>query len=817
MGTLWQDLSYGFRMLVKRPGFTVIAVLSLALGIGANTAIFSLVSAVLIKPLPFPEAERLVMVWEDASSIGFPQDTPSPGNYSDWKTQNQVFEDMAALSWQSFNITGDGEPERVSAYAVTANCFPLLGIQPALGRNFLPSEDQPGAGRSVILSHGLWQRRYGGEQNIIGRDILLNGEKYSVVGVMPAGFQFLQSYIGLWVPVAFTQEQLAIRSTNYLTVVARLKRGVTLTQAQAEMSTIMERIARDYPDDVGNTGAAVVPLHEQLAGRTRRPLIVLLVAVGFVLLIACANVANLLLSRAAARRKEIAVRSALGARRTRIVRQLLTESLLLAIMGGALGLLLATWSFEFLKQLIPDGLLLTANLQLDLWALCFAFLVSLLTGIIFGLAPAWQASKVDLNQALKQSGGRTGGLSAGGNRLRGALVVAEVALALMLLVGAGLLIQTVFHLQQQYSLFQPEQLLTVRTVLPDQKYGEHPRRVAFYNQVLERLKTVPGVVNVGYATSVPLQWKGGASGFSMEGPQPPANVATNAIHRQVSSSYLQTMGIGLREGRFFDERDDELAPRVVIVNETFARQYWPGESALGKRISLALTTSNNNAPPSNIEWRTITGVVADVRQMGIDAPVKAEMYFPYSQITSHVFFKPRDLVVRTTGDPLSLLPAVRRELQAVDPDQPLSNIATMDKLLVQEAGARRLGMIVLTAFAALAVILAAMGIYGVLAYFVTQHTPEIGVRLALGAEPRHILAMVLKKGMSLALFGVAIGLTVAFALTRLMASLLFGVSASDPGTFVVIALLLAVVALLACYLPARRAMKVDPMVALRYE
>jgi predicted permease len=807
MESLIKEIRYGVRALLKHPGFTAIAVITLALGIGANTAIFSLVNAVLLKPLPFPDPDRLVMVWEDQSFIGFPRSEPAPGNYADWKAQQSVFEDMAALNWQPLNLTGDGEPEKISAYGVTANFCSLIGIQPAIGRNFTADEDKPGASKVVILSYGLWQRRYGGDRGILGRDILLNGTKYAVIGVMPAGFQFLQGYVGFWLPAALTQEQLADHENHYLTVVARMKQGVTLEQAHADLKTISQRITNDHADEAAGLSSVVVPLREQLAGSVRRPLMMLLVAAGLVLLIACANIASLQLSRAAGRSKEIAVRAALGASRARIVRQLLVESIVLAAAGGVLGLLVALWSFALLKQLIPEGMTVSTSVRIDLPVLGYATVVSLLTGIIFGLAPALQASKTDLNEALKQGGSRTAS-SARGNKLRGAFVVAEVALALTLLVGAGLLMQTVFHLRNQYSSFQPERLLTLRTALPSYKYSEHPRRVAFYDQVLERVKALPGVVSVGYTTSVPLQWKGGHNGFTLEGPQPPPGVTTNAIHRQVSTDYFQALGIGLRRGRYFDDADKQQSMPVVIVNEAMARQFWPNDEALGKRFKLGVP----NAP-----WVTVVGVVNDVRQMGMDAPVKAEMYFPYRQITSHFWYAPRDLVVRTTSDPLSLVAAVSREIHAVDADQPISNVATMHELLSEETGPRRLGMILLIVFGGLALLLASLGIYGVLSFFVAQQTREIGVRLALGAQLRDILGLVLKKGMGWALLGVAIGLVAAFAVARLMASLLFGVSASDPITFAAIALILTLVALVACYIPARRATKVDPLVALRYE
>ena len=511
-----KDMRFAIRILVRKPGFTVVAVVIMALGIGANTAIFTLVRAVLLNPLPFHEPARLMMVWEDASFIGFPRNTPSPANYADWKAQNEVFEDMAALDNRSFNLTGDGEPEKVSAYGVSAEFFPLLGVKPALGRVFLPEEDNPAASKVAVISYKLWQNRYGGELNIVGRDILLTGTKHTVVGVMPARFQFLESHIGIWVPLALPKEEMARRDDHYLQVIARTKPGVTLNQAQANIKTIMAGIAHDHPDEASELGAYVVPLSQELAGETRRPLILLLVAVGFVLLIACANLANLLLSRAMGRSKEIAVRTALGARRSQLVRQLLTESIVLSSAGGIAGIVVALWSFAFLRQLIPPALTLVAELRIDPAVLAFTFGLSVLTGVLFGLVPAIQASRTDLNEALKQGGGRTT-LSAGNRRLQSAMVIGEVALAMVLLVGAGLLIQTFTRLRGQYSGMRAENVLTLRTTLPEKKYEDPSRRAAFYEQVLERAGALPGVVAAGYTTSVPLEWKGGTNGVTIEG------------------------------------------------------------------------------------------------------------------------------------------------------------------------------------------------------------------------------------------------------------------------------------------------------------
>jgi putative ABC transport system permease protein len=810
METLLKDIRYGIRGLLKRPGFTVIALITLALGIGANTAIFSVVNAVLLRPLPFQDPEQLVIVWEDATFAGFPRNTPAPANYVDWKTQNQSFADMAASHEDSFNLTGDGEPERVSAYAVSANFFPLLGVQPLVGRSFLTEEDRPGANKVVVLSYSLWQSRYGGDRNILNREILLNGEKHSVIGVMPASFQFFEKDVRLWVPIAFEAEDLTNRGGHYLKVVARLKSGVSLSQAQADMNAIMHRIAVDHPGETmeGKLGAIVLPMRDQVVGEARGSLIVLLVAVAFVLLIACANVAGLLLARAVGRRKEIALRMALGAGRTRVIRQLLTESLLLAVAAGVFGSLLAYGSFTFLQGLVPEEMALAASLKLDVRILIFTIAISILTGIIFGLVPALQSANFDLNEALKQSSGRV--TSTG--RLRSSMIVFEVALSIVLLVGAGLLIQTLFQLFRQYSMLEPEKVLTMRTILPREKYKEPQQRTNFYQQVLKRAEHLPGVVAAGYSTSVPLAWKGGTSGFYPEGLQSPIpGMAYDANHRQVTANYLKAMNIPLRQGRYFASSDNAQSLPVAIINETMARQYWPGENALGRRFKIG------DPDEPGKQWKQIVGIVADIRQMGLDEPIKAEMYLPYEQVTDWPGYIPRDLAIRTNGDMSGLVGSVRQIIREVDPDQPVSNVATMAEVLGTEAAQRRMGMIMLAGFAALALLLASLGIYGVLAYFVTQHTNEIGVRQALGATPRNILFLVLRKGMGLTLVGVAIGLLAAFALTRLMSSLLFGVTAADPLTFATVPLLLIVVALLACYIPARRATKVDPLVALRYE
>jgi putative ABC transport system permease protein len=808
MEALIKDLRYGLRSLWRRPGFSAIAIITLALGIGANTAIFSLVNAVLLRPLPFADADRLVMIWEDAAYAGFPRNTPSAANFADVKNQNHVFTDVAALDFRTFNLTGDGEPQKVETRGVTANFFPLLGVQPAAGRWFAAEEDKPGANAVVILSNALWQQRYGGQTNVVGKQLLLNGQPYTVVGVMPPSFQFLDSKVGMWVPIAFTPEQLASRGRHYLTVVARLKPNVNIAQANADVRTITERIARENPETAARLLGFALPIREQVSGEVRRPLYVLLAAVGFVLLIACANIANLLLSRLAGRRREMALRAAIGASRASIIRQLLIESLLLSTFGAVSGLLIAWLSFAFLQGLIPAGLMGASALGLDLPVLGFTAGVAILTAVVFGLAPAFQAARIDLNDALKQ-GGRSGS-QASGNRLRGAMVVIEVALALVLLVGAGLLIQSLMKLRGQFASLRPESVLTMRTVLSRTKYPEQSQRNAFYKQVLEHVRALPGVLSAGYTTGVPFAWKGGTNGFEIEGRSveqaTAGGLAYDANHRQVSADYLKTIGIQIVQGRSFAETDNEQSLPVAIINETMARSYWAGQSPIGKRFRLG----------DDVPWVTIVGVASDVRNMGVNEPVKPEMYFPYQQ-SVEPFYTPQDLVIRTSIDPLSLIGAATNQVHQVDADQPVSNVRTMQQVVGEETVWQDLGMKLLTIFAGLAILLAMIGVYGVLAYFVTQHTQEIGVRLALGAQRLNILSLVLKRGMSLVIAGIVIGLAAAFGLTRLMAGIVFGVSVGDPLTYGLVALVLLAVAALACFIPARRAAKVDPLVALRYE
>jgi putative ABC transport system permease protein len=807
LGDLSQDLRYGARVLWKSPTFTLVAVVALALGIGANSAIFSVVNAVLLRPLPYAEPERLVMVWEENAKAGYPRDTPSAGNFIDWREQSQVFEGMAALAEQSFNLTGAGEPERIAGQRVSAGLFPLLGVEPQSGRALLPEEDQPGRDRVVVLSHGLWQRRFGSDPSLVGRSISLNGESYAVAGVMPPGFQFPDRETQLWVPIAFSSEEAANRGRHYLSVVARMKHGVTLRQAQGEMDAIAARLREQHPDENRDLGATVTTLHEHVAGEIKPALLVLLGAVGFVLLVACANVANLLLARAAARQKEIAVRVALGASRLRLVRQFLTESVLLGALGGGAGLLLSVWGVGLLKTFIPEDISQAAQVSVDARVLGFTAAVSLLTGLVFGLAPAAQASRFNLNETLKE-GGRDSAAGARGNRLRNLLVVTEVALALVLLVGAGLLVNSFLRLRGVDPGFRTDNLLKM-TVLPaEQKYPDRARRAVFYTELLNRVKTLPGVQSAAVTTSLPLTATGDSQGFSVEGrPDPPGERRPAVVTRVVSPDYFATLGIPVLRGRGFDDQQDRagVAPSILI-NEAMARRYWPGEDPLGKRITMGT--------PESGPWMPVVGVVRDVRQFELESEPKPQVYLSYLQAG---IFRPKQLVVRTSVEPRGLAASVRGAVWSVDKDQPVSDISTMEEVVSESLARQRFSVLLLGVFAGLALLLAAVGIYGVMSYTVEQRRHEIGIRMALGAQAGDVLRLAVGQGLKLVLWGVLLGLCAALALTRLMSSLLYGVSATDPATFAAISLLLVCAGLLASYIPARRATKVDPLTALRYE
>jgi len=801
------DVRYAARLQRKNPGFTIVAVIALALGIGANTAIFSVVNTILLRPLPYKDPERLVMVWEDASKQGYPRDTPAAANFVDWRDQNHVFEGMAAISDESFNLTGAGEPERLEGNTVSATLFPLLGVEPHVGRVFTAAEDQPGAQRVVLLSYALWQRRFGGDPNIVGQALTLNGQSHIVVGVMPAQFQFPSTDSQVWVPIAFTQEDAANRNRHYLQVVARLKSGVSLAQAQSEMNTVAARLQQQYPQSNTDLGAAVQSLHEYLVGDIKPALLILLGAVGLVLLIACANVANLLLARAAVRQKEIAVRVALGARRARLIRQFLTESVLLSTLGGLVGLAIAYVGLVLLKAFIPENISQAREISMDLKVLGFTFLVSVATGLIFGLAPAVQAARFNQIDTLKE-GGRDAATGGGGKRLRSVLVTAEVAISLVLLIGAGLLINSFLRLRNVDPGFRAENLLTMKIVLPDTKYERRAQRSAFYTDLIQRVQSLAGVKSVAVTTNLPLYRQGNSISIGIEGqPDPPPGQERIVVTRIISPRYFETMSIPVLRGRELSEQDTDKTPRVVVVSETMARRYWPGEDVVGKRISVGKITKPE-------DWLQVIGVVKDVRQFELTADPKPQMYLPYRQFG---FFDARDLVVKTDVDPASLAATVRKAVWEIDKDQPVSNIQTMENILADSIARQRFSMLLLAIFAAVALVLAGVGIYGVMSYSVAQRTREIGIRMALGAQTGAVLKLAVGYGMKLVLAGLVIGLIAAFALTRVMATLLFGVTATDPATFTLISLLLIAVAVVASYVPARRATKVNPIIALRYE
>jgi putative ABC transport system permease protein len=807
LADFWNDLRYAIRLQRKNPGFTIVAVIALALGIGANTAIFSVVNTVLLRPLPYKDPERLVMVWEEATKAGYPQDTPTAANFVDWRTQNQTFEGMAAIADDSFNLTGTGDPERLEGQRVSTDLFPLFGVEPQIGRVFAAAEDQPGNERVVLLSYGLWQRRFGGDAGIVGKTLQLNGAGYTVVGVMPARFQFPTPDDEVWVPIAFTQEDAANRNRHYLRVVGRLKPGVSLAQAQADMSTIATRLQQQYPETNTDLGAVITPLHEHLVGDIRPALLILLGAVGLVLLIACANVANLLLARAAVRQKEIAVRVALGARRSRLIRQFLTESVSLSLLGGFVGLVISYVGLIVLKAFIPENISQARAISIDYKVLGFTLLVSVATGLIFGLAPALQSIRFNQAETLKE-GGRDAATGGSGKRLRSLLVMAEVAISLVLLIGAGLLINSFLRLRNVDPGFRAENLLTMKIVLPEPKYEKKVQRSAFYTDVIQRVQSLPGVRSAAVTTNLPLYRQGNSISIGIEGrPAPPPGQEDIIVTRIISPGYFDTMSIPLLKGRPLTDQDTDDSPNVVVISEGMARRYWPGEEAIGKRIAVGRVKSQE-------DWIQIVGVVKDVRQFELTADPKPQMYLTHRQ---YGFFDAQDLVVKTDVDSASMASAVRKTVWEIDKDQPVSNIRAMETILADSIARQRFSMLLLAIFAAVALVLAAVGIYGVMSYSVAQRTHEIGIRMALGAQTSAVLKLAVGYGLKLVIAGIAIGLVAAFALTRVMATLLFGVTATDPTTFTLISLLLVAVAAIASYIPARRATRVNPIIALRYE
>jgi putative ABC transport system permease protein len=810
--TTLQDVRYGSRKLARSPGFTAVAVATLALGIGANTLIFSVVNAAILHPLPFRDANRLVTLWATSPTIGFSgPGTLTDPDYMEWRKQNGVFSEIAAFRGQPSNLTGVGEPARLTGVAISPSFLRVLEVNPALGRAFAPEEESAGHNRVAILSDRLWRGRFGSDPSVAGKAIKLDGEFYTVIGVMPGGFGFPHE-ADVWTPLTLASD--AHNAT--LQIVARLKPGISIERARSDIALIGER--RPAKPGDWEWHITLIPLSQAVASDVRTPLFVLFAAVGLVLLIACANVANLFLARATTRQGEIAIRKALGASRTRVIRQMLTESVTMAVFGGGLGLLLAALGQSFVAKaasLLPRSLgspraaAHIASAGIDFWVLGFTLAISVLTAVLFGLTPAVWASRGELNSSLKEEGrGSTTGR--GRSYMRDGIVVAEVALAVILLVGAGLLIRSFLHLMNVDPGFSPQNVLTLNISLPDSRYESARSMIAFEQQALDRLSALPGVRSAGGVFGLPLGNGTIEGDFTVEGQPAPAPGAQPfiAAKKVIGGDYFKAIGIPLLRGRYFEEQDSETAPHVVMVSQSLARHFWPHEEAMGKRLKPGF---------SNDAWCTVVGIVGDTKQYSLDETPSPSMYLPYAQAPATFLMQDITLVLRTGADPRSLVTAARRAVQAVDPDLPVFDVASMEQLVYRSVSTPRFNTALLGVFAALALVLAAVGIYGVMSYAVVQRTHEIGVRVALGARAGDILRQVVRQGMLPAVVGIAIGTAGAWAVTRFLSSLLFGVRPTDPMTFTLVPLLLATVALVACLIPARRATKVDPVVALRYE
>jgi putative ABC transport system permease protein len=812
MQSLISDLRYAVRVLFKSKALTAVALLTLALGIGVNSAIFSVVNAIVLRPLPYTRSQDLMVIWGNLHKPGLEEIEISALELRDFQQQCQAFDQIAAYSTDGFNLTGIDQPERLRGAGISANLFPTLGVQPQLGRNIAAEEDVYGNDRVVVLSYSLWQRRFGGDPSVVSRTIQLDGRTMNVVGVMPADFHYPDRETEVWIPLAFTPDLFEEnnRGSHFLNVIARLKPGVTAAQAQADLDTVTARLSTEHTSTYrGGFSARVRALHEELVGDLRRAMLVLLGAVGLVLLIACANVAHLRLASATSRYREFAIRAALGARRGRVVRQFLTESVLLSLVGGAIGLALAVWVVRALVLLMPKNTPRLEEIKLDYRVVLFTLGTSLLTGIIFGLAPAFQAAKTNLNDVLKEAG-RSGGDTSRRLRLRNLLVISEFALSLVLLIGAGLMVKSLLRLQEVKPGFEPEHLLTMRLALPATKYENFNQSRAFFEQLFDRLDARPEVESVGAINLLPFGGGGGDRSFSIEDqPVAAGHARPDEQVRFVSPGYFHTMQIPLLSGRDFTRRDLPDTPPVAIVNNAFARKFWADGNAIGKRISFSA---------NNPKWYEIVGIVGNVKHRGLDIADSPELYIPaFQPLFADGNVPSMYVAVRTVNEPSLTAGVMRSEVAAIDRDQPVSSLMTMDQRISDSVAPRRFNMFILGLFAALALVLAAIGIYGIMAFTVVQRTHEIGVRMALGASRSDVLKLVLRNGVTLALIGIVVGLVAAFAATRVLSSLLYDVSATDPLIFVIDAVLLAVAALLACYIPARRATKVDPLVALRYE
>jgi putative ABC transport system permease protein len=808
MGTLIQDLRFGARMLRKSPGFTIVAVLTLALGIGANTAIFSVVNGVLLRPLPFRDPSRLVLIAEKSS---FPIISTSYENYLDWRDQSHSFESMEATRGSSITLTGAGEPERLNVRMATAGLFSMLGINAQIGRTFLSEEDRAGGTPVALLSYGLWQRRFGGSADIIGKTVNLDLQPYTVVGILPSGFQVLQP-ADVFLPFMPWAKTLPVDRNWHPGIIplARLKQGVSKEQARSEMIGITKRLEQQYPDYNTGTSADVVGLQDEIVQNSRPALLLLLGAVSFVLLIACANVANLLLARAASRGREVAIRTAMGAGRGRVIRQLLTESVLLSLAGGLLGVLIAWAAIGLLPKIAAGSVPQGAPIGLDPWVLAFTAVVSLITGLLFGIVPALRTAKLDLREALNEgSRGSTSG--PGQHVLRGALVAMEIALAMLLLVGSGLLLRSFSRLQEVPPGFQPDHLLVADIPLSPTAYAKPQDRYQFFDRLVERAKSLPGVRSAAAASFLPVSGGGSIIHFNITGRPPKSpHEFVAAGYRTITPNYLETLGVPLLQGRFFGRADNEKSPAVVIINATMAHIFFPNENPLGKRLQLGAL------PDQEVPTMEIVGVVGDVHS-GLDTDPQAEMYLPYRQADLLLPVFQLSVVMRTAGDPALQTPALRSALAEIDSNQPLVKVRTMEENMSTSVAQPRFRAWLIGILAMLALVLAGVGVYGVMSYTVTQRTSEIGIRVTLGAQPRDVFRIVVGEGLRLALFGVGVGLVAALALTRLLQSFLFGISAYDPLTFVGVSVLLTLVAVAASYFPARRATRVDPMIALRYE